>query len=190
MKSRKIFLYAFVLCLWIFLFVGCSDGGRDKGYNISDLYKVTKNSDGTYSYRFTDRNGEVLFEKQDAAREPRITQITPTLYELCTQAGTGLSTNWAVFCDVDKRLVSETFYYVLVAKDQYVVTADCAYGEHYIVVQSIFDREQYYKEYKLENVSPVAADFVVNFKMKKDECIVIYPVGENYTETEFAIPFP
>ena len=32
----------------------------------------------------------------------------------------------------------------------------------YMVVQDIFDKEQYYQEYKLENVSPVAADFIVD----------------------------
>lgn len=190
MKSRKIFLSIFTICLLIFLFGGCSDDGQDKGYAITDLYQVTKNSDGTYSCYFTDRNGKVLFEKQDAAREPRVTRITPTLYEICTQTGTGLSTNWAVFCDAEKSLLSEPFYYVLTAKAQYVVTGDYADGDHYIVVQDIFDKEQYYKEYKLENVSPVAADYVVDCKIEKNECIVTYLAGEDYTETEFVIPFP
>ncbi len=66
--------------------------------------------------------------------------------------------------------------------------ADYRDGEHYIVVQDIFDKKQYYKEYKLENVSPVAANFVVDgYFNTKGNVNITYLSGEDYTETNYTI---
>ena len=52
----------------------------------------------------------------------------------------------------------------------------------------IFDKEQYYKEYKLENVSPVAADFIVKGGFnRKGNINITYLSGDKYTETDYTI---
>ena len=58
----------------------------------------------------------------------------------------------------------------------------------YIVVQDIFDKEQYYQEYKLENVSPVAADFIVDgYFNTKGNVNITYLSGDDYSKTNYTI---
>ena len=189
MKIKKSLLLILVGVLLCFMVAGCATKPDEKGYkDITDLYTVTKNEDNTHSYSFADLNGNILFEKENVVREPKINMVSVNVYELITQTGTGLSTNWAVYCDVEKSKVSETFHYVLGAKGNYVVCADYEEGKHFITVQNIFDKSVYYKTYELENVSPVAADFALGCEFDSDNNVTItYLTGEDYTETKLTI---
>ena len=159
--------------------------------NIADLYTLHQNSDGTRSYTFADIHGNTLFERQDIGREPKINPVSDGVYELITQAGTGLSTNWAVYCDVENSKVSATFEYVLLAHDDYVIYANRENDEHSIIVQDIFDKSKYCEKYVLTDCSPVAADFTTGAKLNGEGvAIVTYLTGDDYTETEITINFP
>ncbi len=191
MKSKKSFSFLLVVLLCI-MSVGCSNKNYNKENNdTSDLYTSTKNDDNTYSYSFSDLSGNILFEKENVVREPEINRISANVYELITRAGTGLSTNWAVYCNVENSKTSEIYYYVLAAKENYVIRADYKDGKHFIIVQNIFDKSAYYKTYEIENVSPVKADFIVACKFNDDgNATVTYIAGENYTETQITITIP
>ncbi len=188
-KSLSLILVGVLLC---FVVAGCATKPDEKEYkDITDLYSVTKNDDKRYSYQFYDLNNNILFQKENVVREPKISQINTTVYELKTQTGTGLSTNWAVYCDVENGKVSETFYYVLGAQGAYVVFAAYEEGKHFIIVQNIFDKAIYYKTYELEKVSPVAADFALGCEFDGDnKATISYLTGEDYTETKLTIDIP
>ena len=162
-----------------------------KYYNPFDMYSITRNDDLTYSYKIVDKNGNVLFSKDNATREPDVEQVNTYILGLKVQTGTGQSTNWAVYCDVENSKVSEAFQYVLMAQGNYVLYANYENGEHSIIVQDIFDKSQYYKKHILANCSPVAGDIVIGAKPNGEGiAIVTYLTGENYTETELTIEFP
>lgn len=155
------------------------------------FFTLVRNDDFTYSYHVVDVNGTPLFENKDCPRKPKVTVVAPTVYGLVTQAGTGLSTNWAVFCDVVNSKTSEFFGYVLGAKGEYVTYVDLIDSAPVIIVQDIFDKSQYHKEYKLENPSPVAADIVNNFQFDSEgNAIVTYYTGEDYALAELTINIP
>lgn len=159
--------------------------------NIADLYTLHQNSDGTRSYTFADIHGNILFEKKDVGREPKISPVSAGVYELITQAGTGQSTNWAIYCDVENSKVSETFYYVLLAQGDYVIYANRENDEHSIIVQNIFDKSKYYEKHILTDCSLVAADFTTGAKLNGEGmAIITYLTGDDYTETEITINFP
>ncbi|MBR3975835.1 MAG: hypothetical protein IKJ88_08250 [Clostridia bacterium] len=192
MKAKGLLLVLLVVLISLFL-VSCSNKSDENGYkDITDLYTVTQNDDNTYSYSFSDLNGKILFEKDGVAREPEINQIDVGIYELITQTGTGLSTNWAVYCDVENSKTSDLFYHVLGADENYVICGNIKNNEYLIVVQEIFnnDGEGYFKEYKLENVSPVAADFAVDCKIDNKSAFVTYLTGDDYTEAILQIQLP
>lgn len=192
MRAKSLFLVMLVALLFL-VFVSCSNKSDDKKYkDITDLYTLTQNDDNTYSYSFFDLNGNVLFEKEGVVREPEVNQIDVGIYELINQTGTGLSTNWAVYYDVENGKTSDLFYYVLGANENYVICGSFKNNEHLIVVQEIFnnDGKGYFKEYKLENVSPVAADFAVDCKIDDKSAIVTYLTGDDYTETVLQIQLP
>ena len=192
MKAKGLLLVLLVVLINLFL-VSCSNKSDENGYkDITDLYTVTQNNDNTYSYSFSDLNGKILFEKDGVAREPEINQIDVGIYELITQTGTGLSTNWAVYCDVENGKTSDLFYYVLGTDEKYVIYGNFNNNEHLIIVQEIFnnDGEGYFKEYKLENVSPVAADFAIDCKIDDKSAAITYLTGDNYTEAVLEIQLP
>ncbi len=162
-----------------------------KYYEALDMYTITKNDDLTFSYKITDKNGDVLFSKENVSREPDIEKVNTYILGLTVQTGTGLSTNWAVFCDVENSKVSETFQYVLMAQGNYVIYVNYENGEHSIIVQNIFDKSAYYKKCILTDCSPVAADVVIGAKPNGEGvAVVTYLTGEDYKETELTIKFP
>ena len=192
MKITKSVSFILAVVLFCIMLAGCTTKPEEKGYkDITDLYSLTKNEDNTYSYSFADLNGNVLFEKENMVREPKINMVSVNVYELITQTGTGLSTSWAVYCDVENSKVSETFYYVLATQGEYVVCADYKDGKPFIIIQNIFNKSVYYKTYELENVSPVAADFALGCEFDGDNnAIISYLTGEDYTETKMTIDIP
>ena len=121
-------------------------------------------------------------------REPHRQYVSTDVVGICIQAGTGLSTNYAVYYDLKNGVISETFQYVLAAKNDFVVYADCRNGEHFIIAQNIFDKDRYYTEHQLENVSPVATDCAIDgYFDAQGSVIITYLTGEDYTETRLTI---
>jgi len=156
-----------------------------------ELYTCTQNKDNSYTCQVLDRKGNVLFSKNDLRREPHVEEVNDHTLSLTVQTGTGLSTNWAVYCDVENSLVSETFHYVLLSQKDYVVYADYQDGQHKIVVQNLFDKSQYFEEIPLADCSPVAGDVVLGAKPDGDGyAVVTYRKGSEYTETELTISLP
>ena len=190
---KKIFSVLIIILLCLNM-AGCLNEIADKGYkDATDLYTVTKNDDNTYSYSFSDLSGNLLFEEENVGREPKINRIAVNVYELITQTGTGVSTNWAGYCNVENGKTSDIYNYVLGSKENYVICGELKNGEHYIIVQEIFDEDgtRYNKKYKLENVSPVATDFATDCKFDDNgNAVVTYLTGSDYTETDLTISLP
>lgn len=190
MRNRKILLLV-VICLVFALFgTACAPEGP-KWEDIKNYYTLTEHSNSTYSYSMKDKNGNELYKEEFVAKAPQTTQPSPSVFGLVTQTGTGLSTNWAVYCDVENGKVSNKFHYVLGANDKYVVYAlDRAEG-HFIIVQDIFNMGVYYTKTKLRLVSSVASDFAIACRFDEaGNAIVTYLSGDEYTETEITITIP
>ena len=190
MKNKKFFLPV-VICLLFALFgTACAPEGP-KMENLGDYYTLTENSDGTYSYSVNDKNGNIIYEQQNVAQAPQTVQPASAVFGFVTQAGTGLSTNWAVYCDVENGKVSEPFHYVLGANDHYVVYGQYLEDGYFIIVQDIFDIEAYYTKTKPRKVSSVASDFAVACRFDEaGNAIVTYLSGEECAETEITITIP
>lgn len=154
----------------------------------SKFYKLIKNEDQTsFKYYIFDTEGESL-DSGSSETAPSLWSLGDYKMQLSVQDGIGSSTNHAKYYDLKNSKKSKTFDYVLTAKDDHVVSADYRKGEHIIIVQDIFDKEKYYKEYKLENVSDVGADFAVDGYFDEEGNIIItYLSGENCKETKYTI---
>lgn len=165
-------------------------------YELWDTYlishsMITEQANKTYSYEVTSYDGQVLALVDNLSRQPKRDYVSTDVIGISVQAGTGLSTNQVTYFDLENSRVSKTFNYVLTAKYDYVICADYKDGEHIIIVQNIFDKELYYKEYKLENVSPVAADFVIDgYFNTKGNINITYLAGDDFTETNYTIVIP
>lgn len=168
-----------------------TSGHTEATFDLAQCYSVTYNGDFTYCYQVTDQQGNVLLCDDHSAREPSIEQVDTNILGVTIQTGTGLSSNWAIYCDVEKGQISETFQYVLGAQGNYVIYVTYENKQHSIVVQDIFDKVAYCQTYLLENCSPVAADVVVSCAFNGNGTATItYLTGEDYTETDLTIGIP
>lgn len=162
-------------------------------YELWDSYlvthsRITQEKDKTYSYEITDYKGKILDYENNLRPQPKRLCVDTDVVGISVQAGTGLSTNYAKFYDLETGEISKIFYYVIDVEDDCVVYADYRDGEHFIIVEDIFDKEQYYREYRLENVSPVAADFVISGGFnRKGNINITYWSGDDYTEAIYTI---
>ncbi len=153
--------------------------------------EIFQNDDRTYSYTVSDQKGNILYRQENAIRKPKVWEVSSDVFGLVTQTGTGLATNWAVFCDVESGRVSEIFSYVLGVQGDCVVYADRKEEKYFVVVQNVFDKSAYCKTYELDNVSPVAADFVVECEFDGDgNATVTYLVSKKNTRTKLTINIP
>ncbi len=175
-----------LLAACISLFCACGKAPAKQA-----AYSVYQNEDQTYSYKIFDRKGNVLFGDDRCAQEPRIEKQTDHVYSVTVQAGTGLSTNWAVFCDAKNSRVSEPFHYVLMAQRDYVVYVARENGQTSIVVENIFDKAAYCKAYPLSGCSAVAGDVVLGAEPAGEGTAeVTYLTGDDHTQATLTIQFP
>ena len=180
-----------LLLLSLLLWTGCAaqTGNAPEDDPIDRFYTLQDNGNYTYSYIMKDRSGNVLCSGENVTKPPHTRQISENVFSLTTQSGTGLSSSRTVFCDVENSLTS-TFYYVLGAKNGYVVYADYLNGEHFVIVQDMFDEEGYFCKYKLKNVS-LAMDFATDCTFDGGEsATVTYLTGKDYTQTQLLITIP
>ncbi len=175
-----------LLAACIFLFCACGKAPAKQA-----AYSVVQNEDQTYSYKIFDQKGNVLFGDDRCAQEPRIEKVTDRVYSVTVQAGSGLSTNWAVFCDAKNSRVSEPFHYVLMAQGDYVIYVARENEQTSIVVENIFDKAAYCKAYPLSGCSDVAGDVVLGAQPAGEGTAeVTYLTGDDYTQATLTIQFP
>lgn len=160
----------------------CQAGDPSKPY-------ISKLENGVYT--LSDLDGTVLFEMSYVRWRPEEICLTESIYQITHQAGTGLSTNWAVFYDGESNRISETFQHVLGAKDQYVVYSQSEGDVHYIIVQDIFDPAAYKKTYEGLDPSTMVADCIMGIEYDPDGNMVVrYLSGENNEEAVFPVELP
>ncbi len=143
-----------------------------------------------YFYRIKDYDGQILVREENLTQMPMVDYVSTHVMGVSFQEA-GPSTRTATYYELTEGRVSEPFSYVLTAKYDLVVYAEQRDGQHLIVVRDIFDKDDYYKEYILENVSENVADFVTGGEFQaKGKLKITYLTGADKTETELAITLP
>ncbi len=179
MKKRLI-----ILCLikvLILIFSGCNGN-----YDINQLYKITDNGNFTYDYVIKDRHDNILISDKNVSREPKVNVINEDLLSVSVQTGTGISTRWTIYCDVNSGDVSDTYYSVLGEYAENVVFANYDNGRHSVIIQDIFNKGEYLKEVVLEDISETV-DPIVDYVKFDDKIKIVYLRGNNFLETELII---
>jgi len=133
-----------------------------------ECYTVCYRSVNYYSFQITDREGNVLLSREDVRREPHIVQLSEDVIGVWIQAGTGVSTRYAQYCNIKTGAVSEAFQFVMGAEGNYVVYVDYEDGKHTVVVRHIFDDTAYRYEQVLADASRTAADVGMDIQFPGD----------------------
>ena len=156
--------------------------------NPDEVMSGVESESGEFFCQIFDKSGNILLSYDNLPKEPEVHEITSNIMSVSLQSGTGLSTKWVKFCDINRGIVSETFMYVLAAHNDLVIYADRIDDKPCIVVENMFDRNVFYKVFRLKNVSPVAADFILDYELNETGSLTItYPVGSDYAEKTIRI---
>lgn len=190
---KKTALAAFLLCA--LLLTGCGGdkmGDEDKPettevvLSAGDCFKVSEErSNGVtrYSYSVTAKNGETL-ESALCAEQPQVAIINPDLL------GIRFTADDHVFCryyDVEKGLVSESFFNAFWDNGELVAYNDYENG-HKMVVQSIFAHGSYYYETEIDCPSWKLTVTSCELNEKTGELTVGYVYGSNDTKGTVKLP--
>lgn len=151
----------------------------------SDYYEITYNGDFTYSYEIRDKSGNIILSDNSEKRTPHINMLNENIVKLMIQRGTGLATRFTTYCNIENGTVSDIFLYVLNEFDENAIFVQFRDNEHYVIIQSIFDRNEFYKEFIISDAAPIA-DAITNAELSEDgkNLTVSYLTGEDYIETE------
>lgn len=195
---KKFFGFILFFIFALFCFSACgtdatteSTATEDTSASSESFYTISRNENLTYSYEIVDKNGNVLLADDSARKEPHIDEVSENIIGVTVQTGTGLATNWAVFCDVENGTVSETFHYVLGARDEFVFYAEFEDGVHSLVVQDIFN-SSYRTAHPLRDCGSFADPIRSLTFDSEEKTTVTYLTGtpEAATETSATIDYP
>lgn len=170
-----------LLCL-----CGCSGNVEN---NSSENWTVETVSNFCYIYEVKDNQGNIMLAEDGLNKEPHIETIDKNTVKVWVQTGTGISARRTQYCDIENSVVSKKFNSVFCEYEGKTVYHAFRDGEHYVVMQDIFDKDVFYKEFKLDDVSDSPADAVLNAQVSKNgkELRVTYLTGDDYAETETVI---
>ncbi len=182
---KKVFLVSLLFIFLLTFTVSCTK--NDSKINViesTQYYKIIQEeSNSNYKYQIFDKDKNEV-KTETLSRCPKISVIDNSIIKVTVQAGTGLSTQWGYFYDIQNDKFSEIYYCIYDQSNGKVVFGD--YKK--VVVTDMFDKNNYYleisnfKEKLPDNVVEpiISAEFLENGNKLK----VTHYVGTDYNETE------
>lgn len=146
-----------------------------------EYYQLMGSDNYIYYYYIFDKNKNVVKEEAHT-RFPHISLIEGYLVKVWIQAGTGVSTRWTYYYDVNNDRFSETFGPVFDERNDRIahVEWDTIYK---LIVRDIFDKEKYYYEITSFNepLAEIIDPFVdIKFSDNGRQVQVTYLTGKDY----------
>lgn len=144
-------------------------------------YYKTICADGMYYYYIYDKEYNTVKMDGPLSRSPHLSMADEHTVKFTLQSGTGLSTQWGYYYDVEQDLFSDTFYSIYDELEGII-----AYGEkEKIIIRNIYDKNKYYYEINSFSnpLSCTSEPFVnVEFINDGDSIEVTYLSGDDYRE--------
>ena len=130
-------------------------------------YQSYTNADKTYSYAIYNSKGVELvkLDKLPYAGKKLTDAGMPMVYFQTAEAG--FTSGNSIYCDEKNQRVSAAFHGVLGCDG--VRVAYCSEDDTKVIVQDLFDKKAYYKEYDLPNVYENGTQTVTNGKLSADK---------------------
>ena len=180
MKKATVLLI-FVLCATLLL-GGCgkAQNDADKGSvapqpdpnrKAADSYSYTENANETYSYEVWGRSGSTFISEKRLDRPVSFDAISDEVLVVYGQAGTGVSTRWARFCNVQTEQYVGVHGYLAAWGTRYAFVDERSGGIHVFVCE-MFDENVYHDFYTLEDI-PENSDPIESFALSKEGVLSI-----------------
>lgn len=189
--SRKFRIFV-VLCTIAILFVGCGSYSYDSSpkknseecviISESKYYEIIKYNN-MYYYTIFNKNGDTSEKSDFFPKKPEIL-MQDELIKVSYQSGTGLSTEWNYYYDIENDRFSKYFYSVY---DKYNETI--AYrSQNEIIIENIFEDENHKEIKDFSHPLSLTTEPFIDVKFNENGTIlkVTYLTGDDYQEvTEY-----
>lgn len=155
---------------------------KEENYQIT--YSVINQEKYRYHYKIYNQNGMVVREEQ-SDREPIISYIDDNMIEILISAGT--DTFFCTYYDISEDRFSEVYQTPIIAEYGKVVYFEIRETVFQIIVRDIFDKNAFYKEFEIPNVSFAAMPIKEAIFLNEDTLLIKYLSGELYKEEEIIL---
>lgn len=155
---------------------------KEENYQIT--YSVIDQEKYRYHYKIYNQNGMVVREEQ-SDREPIISYIDDNMIEILISAGT--DTFFCTYYDISEDRFSEVYQTPIIAEYGKVVYFEIREKVFQIIVRDIFDKNAFYKEFEIPNISFAAIPIKEAIFLNEDTLLIKYLSGELYKEEEIIL---
>lgn len=155
---------------------------KEENYQIT--YSVINQEKYRYHYKIYNQNGMVVREEQ-SDREPIISYIDDNMIEILISSGT--YTFFCTYYDISEDRFSEVYQTPIIAEYGKVVYFEIRETVFQIIVRDIFDKNAFYKEFEIPNVSFAAMPIKEAIFLNEDTLLIKYLSGELYKEEEIIL---
>lgn len=155
---------------------------EEENYQIT--YSVIDQEKYRYHYKIYNQNGMVVREEQ-SDREPIISYIDDNMIEILISAGT--DTFFCTYYDISEDRFSEVYQTPIIAEYGKVVYFEIREKVFQIIVRDIFDKNAFYKEFEIPNISFAAIPIKEAIFLNEDTLLIKYLSGELYKEEEIIL---
>lgn len=155
---------------------------KEENYQIT--YSVINQEKYRYHYKIYNQNGMVVREEQ-SDREPIISYIDDNMIEILISAGT--DTFFCTYYDISEDRFSEVYQTPIIVEYGKVVYFEIREKVFQIIVRDIFDKNAFYKEFEIPNVSFAAMPIKEAIFLNEDTLLIKYLSGELYKEEEIIL---
>ena len=128
-----------------------SDGHTNSTSTDKVKYRYYTNEDKTYRVQVLNAGNKVLFEKDKLANVPFETKISDTIVELSWATGSGANDFEAIYWNKETGNISQLFW--APKGTDGVRIAYPSEDQTKVIVQDLFDKDSYCKEYELKNAA-------------------------------------
>lgn len=155
---------------------------KEENYQIT--YSVIDQERYRYHYKIYNQNGMVVREEQ-SDREPIISYIDDNMIKILISAGT--DTFFCTYYDISEDRFSEVYQTPIIAEYGKVVYFEIREKVFQIIVRDIFDKNAFYKEFEIPNISFAAMPIKEAIFLNEDTLLIKYLSGELYKEEEIIL---
>ena len=159
------------------------DHGSDSHSTSTDKvkYRYYTNEDKTYRVQVLNDKNQVVFEKDKLTNVPIKKDLNDTIVELGWATGSGANDFDAIYWNKKTGEVTELFW--APRGTDGVRIAYPSEDQTKVIVQDLFDKNAYYKEYALENATEQSGNIIVGGKLNESNKTVLISYNSSKSET-------
>lgn len=159
------------------------DHGSDGHSTSTDKvkYRYYTNEDKTYRVQVLNDKNQVVFEKDKLTNVPIKKDLNDTIVELGWATGSGANDFDAIYWNKKTGEVTELFW--APRGTDGVRIAYPSEDQTKVIVQDLFDKNAYYKEYTLENATEQSGNIIVGGKLNESNKTVLISYNSSKSET-------